>query len=443
MFHRFFGGVHPHNKKNLSKDAEITELSKAPAQVIIPMTMHVGVPCTPLVKQGDTVLAGQKIGEIGGLGAPIHASVSGTVTAVELRPHPLGDPVQSVVIQNDFQNTPPASPSKGKDPQALTPQELIALVKEAGITGMGGAGFPTHAKLSGAAGTVDTVILNGAECEPYLTADYRLMMEQGSKIIGGARLIGKMLGLNKVHIGVEANKRDAVAALRQLASEGDDEIKVEVCYLRVRYPQGAERQLIQTITGRQLPPGKLPAEVKCAVFNVSTAAAIYDAVSVGKPLTHRVVTVSGEAVEKPGNYLVPIGTPMEHLIREAGGFRKPPDRVLMGGPMMGISQLDLSVPVIKGTNAILALPLDICAPVGEESVCIRCGRCVDACPMHLMPLYIHLYASHGRLDALEPYHVEDCMECSSCTYGCPAGIPLTQEIRTVKNQLRMMSQQKR
>jgi len=439
MKHNFFGGVHPRDKKSLSRDVAIAPLSEPPVQVIIPMAMHVGEPCTPLVSPGDTVCVGQKIGSTEHLGVSVHASVSGTVTAVELRPHPDGEPVVSVVIGNDFLDTPVAEP-ESRNVQQLSQQELLDIVREAGIVELDGAGIPIHVKLTGAAGKVDTVIVSGAECDPYLTANYRLMTEQGSKILGGAQLICRMLDVPKATIGVEAGHMDVVQSLRRLAQESGG---AEVRPLRVRYPQGGEKQLVQTLTGRQVPPYKLPEDVGCAVFSVGTAAAVYDAVYEGKPLTHRVVTVTGEAIQKPANFWVPIGTPMEHLLREAGGCSGEPECVLTGGAMTGLPQQDLSAPVTKQVNSLVVLPADVCARTVQEPVCIRCGRCVEVCPMHLLPLYIHLYASHGRFRETERFHVADCMECGSCTYNCPGGVPLVQSVRATKHRLRFAARQER
>jgi electron transport complex protein RnfC len=353
MNHKFYGGVHPAEHKEATERKPVVPLEEAPAQVVIPMSMHVGAPCKPIVAVGDEVTVGQKIGEIAGLGAPIHASVSGKVVAVEPRPHPGGDVMMSVVIENDFKDTPHPSIVHRDNVDALTSQEIIDIVKEAGITGMGGAGFPTHVKLRGAVGKADTIILNGAECEPYITADHRLMLERGEVVIGGARFIMKALGLKEATIGIEGNKLDAVEHLKSLLPNGDTSIPVET--LKTRYPQGAEKQLIQRVTGREVPPGGLPADVGCTVFNVATAAAIYDAVTEGKPLTHRNVTITGGAIERPMNVNAPIGTPVEHLIKMAGGFKTQPQRLLMGGPMMGNPQYDLTAPMFKGTNCILAL----------------------------------------------------------------------------------------
>ena len=331
MNHKFYGGVHPAEHKEATERKPVVPLEEAPAQVVIPMSMHVGAPCKPIVAVGDEVTVGQKIGEIAGLGAPIHASVSGKVVAVEPRPHPGGDVMMSVVIENDFKDTPHPSIVHRDNVDALTSQEIIDIVKEAGITGMGGAGFPTHVKLSGAVGKADTIILNGAECEPYITADHRLMLERGEAVIGGARFIMKALGLKEATIGIEGNKLDAVEHLKSLLPNGDTSIHVET--LKTRYPQGAEKQLIQRVTGREVPPGGLPADVGCTVFNVATAAAIYDAVTEGKPLTHRNVTITGGAIERPMNVNAPNGTPDEHLIKMAAGCKTQQQRLLMGGPM--------------------------------------------------------------------------------------------------------------
>ena len=434
MNHKFYGGVHPAEHKEATERKPVVPLEEAPAQVVIPMSMHVGAPCKPIVAVGDEVTVGQKIGEIAGLGAPIHASVSGKVVAVEPRPHPGGDVMMSVVIENDYKDTPHPSIVHRDNVDALTSQEIIDIVKEAGITGMGGAGFPTHVKLSGAVGKADTIILNGAECEPYFTADHRLMLERGEAVIGGARFIMKALGLKEATIGIEGNKLDAVEHLKSLLPNGDTSIHVET--LKTRYPQGAEKQLIQRVTGREVPPGGLPADVGCTVFNVATAAAIYDAVTEGKPLTHRNVTITGGAIERPMNVNAPIGTPVEHLIKMAGGFKTQPQRLLMGGPMMGNPQYDLTAPMFKGTNCILALTDTEAAIQDTEQTCLRCGRCVNACPMHLMPLYMHMYAEKRAWHELEGYNIMDCMECGSCNYICPARIHLVQSFRMAKFEIR-------
>ena len=434
MNHKFYGGVHPAEHKEATERKPVVPLEEAPAQVVIPMSMHVGAPCKPIVAVGDEVTVGQKIGEIAGLGAPIHASVSGKVVAVEPRPHPGGDVMMSVVIENDYKDTPHPSIVHRDNVDALTSQEIIDIVKEAGITGMGGAGFPTHVKLSGAVGKADTIILNGAECEPYITADHRLMLERGEAVIGGARFIMKALGLKEATIGIEGNKLDAVEHLKSLLPNGDTSIHVET--LKTRYPQGAEKQLIQRVTGREVPPGGLPADVGCTVFNVATAAAIYDAVTEGKPRTHRNVTITGGAIERPMNVNAPIGTPVEHLIKMAGGFKIQPQRLLMGGPMMGNPQYDLTAPMFKGTNCILALTDAEAAIQDTEQTCLRCGRCVNACPMHLMPLYMHMYAEKRAWHELEGYNIMDCMECGSCNYICPARIHLVQSFRMAKFEIR-------
>ncbi len=434
MNHKFYGGVHPAEHKEATERKPVVPLEEAPAQVVIPMSMHVGAPCKPIVAKGDEVTVGQKIGEIAGLGAPIHASVSGKVVAVEARPHPGGDVMMSVVIENDFQDTQHPSIGHRENVDALTSQEIIDIVKEAGITGMGGAGFPTHVKLSGAVDKADTIILNGAECEPYITADHRLMLERGEAVIEGARLIMKALGLKEATIGIEGNKLDAVEHLKSLLPNGDASIHVET--LKTRYPQGAEKQLIQRVTGREVPPGGLPADVGCTVFNVATAAAIYDAVTECKPMTHRNVTITGGAIERPMNVFAPVGTPVEHLIKMAGGFKTQPQRLLMGGPMMGNPLFDESVPMQKGTNCILALTDAEAAVQDSEQTCLRCGRCVNACPMHLMPLYMHMYAEKRAWTELDGYNIMDCMECGSCNYICPARIHLVQSFRMAKFEIR-------
>lgn len=434
MIHRFFGGVHPLGHKEATAALPVVPLPQPPAVLVLSMSQHVGPPCTPVVSVGDSVTVGQVIGEPAGLGAPIHASVSGKVVAVEPRPHAGGSPVNAVVIENDGLDTPAAPLPRPAKPEQLTAEQVIEIVRAAGITGMGGAGFPTHVKLSSALGKVDTIILNGAECEPYLTADHRLMLERPEQVVEGGRVLMRALGLSKLIIGVEANKLDAVEALKAKAPAD-----VEVRPLRVRYPQGAEKQLIQNITGRQVPPGGLPANVGCAVFNVATAAAVYDAVFDGKPLTHRIVTVTGKGVVHPGNFLVPIGTPMEYLVETAGGLKGAPGRVLCGGPMMGIAQYDLAASIIKGNNGLLVMSSrEYSSTPKGVLTCIHCGRCVSACPMHLVPLSFNQRFSAERFEELEGLRIMDCIECGSCAYSCPAHIPLVQVIRAGKNEVRKL-----
>ncbi len=428
MARSFFGGVHPRGFKELSKDEPIRPLH--PKIVSIAMSQHIGAPCKPLVSVGQRVQLGQKIGDGQGLCVPVHASVSGTVIAVENRPTPTGTDGMCVVIENDRRDTLCRDIRPRENVDALTADELIAIIREAGITGMGGAGFPTCVKLSSGIGKVDTVIVNGAECEPYITSDDRLMRETPERILRGLAIVQKILQPEQTVIGVEANKPEAITSLQKHLPEG-----VRLLTMKVRYPQGAEKQLIQTVTGRQVPPGGLPAMVGCAVFNVATCAAICDAVYDGMPLVRRAITVTGHAVEKPGNFLAPIGTSFADLLIAAGGFHGIPHKIFVGGPMMGIAQHTLEAATIKGNNALT------CYSVSDLRVkpnphCIRCGKCVDVCPMHLMPIFLHRAQKREDLAALEKGNVMDCIECGSCAYNCPAEIPLVQSFRTAKKMLR-------
>ena len=421
----FFGGIHPKYNKEMSTG--VTEFHTiAPKQVVIPMQQHIGAPCTPLVQVGDTVKLGQKIGDGEGLCVPVHASVSGTVIAVEPRPHTSGRDVMAVVIENDMKNTAVTSPI----PE--TQEEILAAIREAGIVGMGGAAFPGNVKALSAMGKVDTVIANACECEPYITADDSLLRTNPEQVLEGMMILHQILNPQRLVLAVEDNKAHAIGILGGLSGKYP---KVEIRILPTRYPQGSEKQLIQAVTGRQVPPGQLPVSVGCAVFNVSTFAAIFRAVRQGTPLTRRIVTVSGEAIDKPQNFIVPIGTPFHDLVEAAGGLRDKTERVISGGPMMGFAQSDLRVPVIKATNSILCLLRDKNG-AAENPVCLRCGKCVGVCPMLLQPLYLYRFVNAGQLSELERLNLMDCMECGSCAFTCPGKLPLVETFRKGKKMLR-------
>ena len=427
----FFGGIHPKYNKEMSKT--VTDfLTIVPKQVVIPMQQHIGAPCQPLVSVGDRVLRGQKIGDGEGLCVPVHASVSGTVVAIEPRPHTSGRMVNAIVIENDMLDE--TVPEVGCDLplDQLDADSVLHTIREAGIVGMGGAAFPGNVKALTSMGKIDTLIANACECEPYITADDSLLRTEPEHVLEGMQILRQILKPERVVIAIEDNKAEAIQKVKALLK---DHPEIEVVVLPTMYPQGAEKQLVQSVTGREVMPGQLPASVGCAVFNVSTFAAIYRAVRLGRPLYQRIVTVSGEAIAQPQNFIVRIGTPLHDLIEVAGGLNEKTERVISGGPMMGFAQSDLSVPVIKATNSVLCLLKDVNG-AAENPVCLRCGKCVAVCPMRLQPLYMYRFVNAKRVDELDRLNLLDCMECGSCAFTCPGKLPLVERFRAGKAMLR-------
>ena len=438
MKHLFFGGIHPKYNKEMSTGITMFK-TVSPKHIVIPMVQHIGAPCTPLVAVGDSVLRGQKVGDGDGLCVPVHASVSGTVVAVEPRPHTNGNMVMSVVIENDFRDTPiPVTPCT-TPLEELDDDQILQQIREAGLVGMGGAAFPGNVKALSAMGKVNYLIANACECEPYITADDSLLRTTPKQVLEGMLILRKVLQPDHVILAVEDNKQEAIQILKPLLKEIPE---IELRILPTRYPQGSEKQLIQAVTDRQVPSGNLPVSVGCAVFNVATFAAIFRAIRMGVPMTQRIVTVSGETVNKPQNFIVRIGTPFRDLISEAGGLTDETERVVSGGPMMGVAQGDLNVPVVKATNAILCLPHDENG-AAENPVCLRCGKCVGVCPMGLQPLYMYRYAKCENAKELSRLALLDCMECGSCAFTCPGKLPLVEQFRKGKALLRKAMAEKK
>ena len=429
-FDGYYGGVHPSENKEFTEHLPVIPFP-APKTMVIPMSQHLGAPANPIVGVGDMVCVGQKIGEASAfISAPVHSSVSGKVIAVEDRPHATRGTCLSVVIENDGKDTLHDSVKPHGDLESLSKEDIAAIVKEAGIVGMGGAGFPTAVKLCPAK-PVDTLLLNGCECEPYLTADHRLLLEYTNDIIFGTKAALKAIGAQKAIIVIEDNKPDAIAAM-EAAAAGMDNITVMAA--RTKYPQGAEKMLIKKALGRQVPSGGLPADVGVVVSNVSTIKAISDAITKGMPLIERVVTVTGEHIAKPGNFLVRIGTDAEALVNHCGGITGKNVTVKAGGPMMGFVQNTLNTPIMKGSNGIIAVSSD----VTQELECIKCGRCVDVCPMELKPLRFHKYKEAGNWAGMKQENVMDCIECRCCEYICSSKIPLVSKIKAGKAAVREM-----
>lgn len=427
----YYGGVHPSERKEYSEHIALERFPE-PKTLVISMSQHLGAPANPIVQVGDTVKVGQKIGEAAGfISAPVHSSVSGTVVAVEPRMHATrGSEVMAVVIESDGKDTLHESVKPNKDLDSLTPDEIINIVREAGIVGMGGAGFPTCVKLKPAK-PVDTILLNGCECEPLLTADHRVLLEFADDIIYGLKAILKTTGAEKGLIVIEDNKPDAIELMQAKVADLDN---IEVVVAKTKYPQGAEKTLIKRVMGRQVPRGGLPADVGVIVDNISTVKAISDAIQTGMPLIERVATVTGEKIKNPGNYIVKIGTSVKELIDYCGGTTDDDVLIKMGGPMMGFALSDLNVPMMKGSNGIIAIDTDQTA----EQPCIKCGRCVDVCPMELSPLYFAKYADEENWQGMKDKNVMDCVECRCCEYICSSKIPLVTKIKAGKNAVRGM-----
>lgn len=421
----FRGGIHPDGHKEMSRGGAVVPVP-APETVVIPLCQHIGSPCKPLVSVGDAVLMGQKIGDGEGRCSPVHSSVSGTVTAIEERAVPSGGRVLSVIIKNDFKDTP--AETKGvEDYMSLDARTLADMVREAGIVGMGGAAFPTNSKIGSTAGKTKDVLINACECEPYITSDDMVMCTRTADVIGGARMLAKVLGAEKSIIAIEDNKPEAIEALK--AAAGDDEL-VEIRVLPTRYPQGAKKQLILAVTGREVAPGARSG----ALFNVTTTANVFRAATKGAPLLEKIVTVTGDGALEPKNMLVRIGTSFADVVKAAGGISEETAKVVAGGPMMGKAVESLDVPVVKGTNAILCLTK--LTENNAEGACICCGKCVSVCPMQLEPLYLYRFAKAENKEMLEEFYLNDCMECGCCSFVCPAKLPLTETFVLAKSMLK-------
>lgn len=424
----FKGGIHPYDGKELSKAKPIRPIDPK-GELAYLMSQHIGAPAKPVVAKGDRVLMGQKIAEAGGfVSSPIHASVSGTVKNVEKRMSVTGDFVDAVIVEND-ELYEAVSFEPVESLEKLSKQEVLDRVKEGGVVGMGGAGFPTHVKLSPKEpDKIEFCLVNGAECEPYLTSDYRRMIEEPELVVGGLKCMLHLFDHAKGYICIEDNKPDCIAKMEALTAE---EPRIEVKRLKTKYPQGAERSLIFAATGREINSSMLPADAGCVVDNVDTVVAIYKAVMLGEPLMHRIVTVTGDAIKDPRNFKVKTGTNYAELIDMAGGFKANPQKIVSGGPMMGFGLYDLNVPVTKTSSALLCLLEDDVTKF-EESACINCGRCVAVCPAHLLPSQLATYSNHYNEEAFLKYDGMECCECGCCSFSCPAKRPLTQSIKSMR-----------
>lgn len=425
----FRGGIHPPGNKELSKDSPVQSVRPGKELVYL-LSQHIGAPARPVVSKGDRVLVGQKIAEAAGfVSVPVYASVSGTVKGIERRLTAAGGTSDAVIVENDGMYQEVSVQAEGKEPDMLSRKEILERIQEAGVAGMGGAGFPTHVKLSPKdPEKIDYVLINGAECEPYLTADYRRMLEYPEQVAGGLRIFLKLFPNAKGVICIEDNKPECIRAMEKVC-QGDSSLKVQT--LKTKYPQGAERMLIYAVTGRKINSSMLPADAGCVVDNAETAAAVYRAVVMGKPVTERIVTVTGDAVAHPSNFLAPVGMDQQELLDAAGGLVKPAEKIISGGPMMGFALFDLHVPVTKTTSGLVCLSADEVSR-HKPSACINCGRCVAECPERLVPTRLARFAQHGDEKSFLKYYGMECCECGCCSYVCPAKRPLAQEIKSMR-----------
>lgn len=425
----FRGGIHPYEGKELSKDHPI-EKYLPKGDLVYPLSQHIGAPSVPCVKKGDTVLAGQKIADAGGfVSVPLHASVSGTVKGIEKRLNATGSMVDCIVIENDqqYQETE-FQEARLED---LTKEEILNRIKEGGVVGMGGAGFPTHVKLAPKdPSKIEYILVNGAECEPYITSDYRRMIEEPEKVVKGLQVILTLFDSAKGYICIEDNKPDCIAKMKELVKDID---RIEVKEMMTKYPQGGERTLIYAATGREINSTMLPADVGCVVDNVETVISVYKAVILGRPVNSRVVTVTGDGIKEPKNLLVLAGTDMSELVDAAGGLKVKIAKAISGGPMMGFALYDLHVPCTKTTSAFLFLEHDAVSEAQEiQTACINCGRCVNVCPGHVLPARLAKLAERGDMAGFEALDGMECCECGCCSYICPAKRPLTQSIKSMR-----------
>jgi len=429
LFKTFKGGLHVPDHKEETCKKPVIECEGAPVH-IFPLQQHIGAPLEIKVQVGDYVKVGTVLADAEAfLSVPLHSSVSGTVTDIKPHLHPSGAEVTSIFVQNDYKYEVSEDVTP-KNVEGMTPEEIVKVIHDAGIVGMGGAGFPTHVKLSPPKEKkVTHLIMNAAECEPYLTSDHRRLLEDTAFVVLGLKICARVFYLEKAYIGIEANKPDAVKVLRDLKDS-----KIEVVELKTKYPQGSEKHLIKAITGKRVPSGGLPVDVGAIVINVDTAYEIAEAFVLGLPVYQRIITVAGDCIKDPGNFRVRMGTPFEFVIEKAGGFIGEPKKLINGGPMMGIAQYSTAVPTVKTTSAILALS-ETATTFDDYSPCIRCGQCVKKCPMRLMPLYLSKYAESGDLEMCEKYHILDCIECGLCSFLCPGRQSPLQHIRVAKQKI--------